>query len=89
MPFKLFKKKEKKATSNATSANKEGEMVYSMTPRHGHAQDVLDENGIRQVAGCLPIDPINKRFLLISSSSNPDTWVIVSCTKQAKKKQKN
>jgi hypothetical protein len=49
-----------------------------MEPRHGHGQDVTDENGIRQVAGCLPIDPINKRYLLVSSSSNPGSWVIVS-----------
>ncbi|KAG1179911.1 hypothetical protein G6F70_000922 [Rhizopus microsporus] len=47
-----------------------------MTPRHGHGQDVVDENGIRQVAGCLPIDPINKRFLLVTSASNPGSWVI-------------
>ncbi|KAI7891706.1 NUDIX hydrolase domain-like protein [Mucor mucedo] len=51
-------------------------MVYSLTPRHGHAQDVFDENNVRQVAGCLPIDPIHKRFLLVSSSSNPGSWVI-------------
>ncbi|KAI8977242.1 NUDIX hydrolase domain-like protein [Mycotypha africana] len=55
---------------------KKDEVIYSMTPRHGHAQDVFDENGIRQVAGCLPIDPINKRFLLVSSSSDPTVWVI-------------
>lgn len=72
--FKLFKKKSK--TPSDTS--KEPEMVYSMTPRHGHAQDVFDENNVRQVAGCLPIDPIHKRFLLVTSSSNPGVWVIVS-----------
>ncbi|OAC98860.1 hypothetical protein MUCCIDRAFT_174549, partial [Mucor lusitanicus CBS 277.49] len=70
--MKLFKKKSK----TPPGAPKEPEMVYSMTPRHGHAQDVFDENGVRQVAGCLPIDPIHKRFLLVSSSSNPGAWVI-------------
>jgi hypothetical protein len=68
----LFKKSSKKPL------NGEG-IQYSMTPRHGHNQDVFDKDGVRQVAGCLPIDPINKRFLLVTSSSNPDTWVIVSC----------
>lgn len=72
--MKLFKKKSK----TPPGTPKEPEMVYSMTPRHGHAQDVFDENGVRQVAGCLPIDPIHKRFLLVSSSSNPGAWVIVS-----------
>jgi hypothetical protein len=77
---KIFKKKDKKSLSASSSSAtlKEPEMVYSMEPRHGHSQDVLDENGIRQVAGCLPIDPINKRYLLISSSSNQGAWVIVS-----------
>ncbi|KAL7312463.1 hypothetical protein PS15m_008220 [Mucor circinelloides] len=70
--MKLFKKKSK----TPPGTPKEPEMVYSMTPRHGHAQDVFDENGVRQVAGCLPIDPIHKRFLLVSSSSNPGAWVI-------------
>lgn len=70
MPF--FRKKKSKEGLNEDS------IVYSMTPRHGHGQDVVDENGIRQVAGCLPIDPINKRFLLVTSASNPGSWVIVS-----------
>ncbi|KAL4211592.1 hypothetical protein CU097_003609 [Rhizopus azygosporus] len=68
MPF--FRKKKSKEGLNEDS------IVYSMTPRHGHGQDVVDENGIRQVAGCLPIDPINKRFLLVTSASNPGSWVI-------------
>jgi hypothetical protein len=70
----FFKKKKKDDKVSGLPPD----MVYSMEPRHGHAQDVVDENGIRQVAGCLPIDPINKRFLLVTSSSNPGTWVIVS-----------
>ncbi|KAL9560530.1 hypothetical protein PS6_000132 [Mucor atramentarius] len=40
---------------------------YTKRARHGHGQDV---------AGCLPIDPTSKRFLLISSSKNPEAWVI-------------
>ncbi|KAI8082546.1 NUDIX hydrolase domain-like protein [Gilbertella persicaria] len=67
----LFKKNKKKIPE----AGEPG-MVYSMTPRHGHSHDVYDENNIRQVAGCLPIDPINKRFLLVTTSSNPNVWVI-------------
>ncbi|RCH77649.1 hypothetical protein CU098_005910, partial [Rhizopus stolonifer] len=47
------------------------------SPRHGHGQDVVDDNGIRQVAGCLPIDPVSKRFLLVTSSSHQDVWVII------------
>ncbi|KAI8091523.1 NUDIX hydrolase domain-like protein [Thamnidium elegans] len=75
MPF--FKKKKKEKTP-ATDLSKRlpPDMVYSMTPRQGHAQDVVDENNVRQVAGCLPIDPLNKRFLLVTSSSNPGNWVI-------------
>ncbi|CAO3676555.1 unnamed protein product [Rhizopus microsporus] len=68
MPF--FRKKKSKEGLNEDS------IVYSMTPRHGHGQDVVNENGIRQVAGCLPIDPINKQFLLVTSASNPGSWVI-------------
>jgi hypothetical protein len=80
---KLFRKKKKTPITN-TDINGTGnkqlptDMVYSMEPRHGHGQDIYDENNIRQVAGCLPIDPVNKRFLLVTSSSNPGTWVIVS-----------
>jgi diphosphoinositol-polyphosphate diphosphatase len=51
---------------------------YTKKARHGHGQDMTDAYNIRQVAGCLPIDPITKRFLLISSSKNPEFWVIVS-----------
>ncbi len=51
---------------------------YTKKARHGHGKDVTDVHNIRQVAGCLPIDPVSKRFLLISSSKNPSAWVIVS-----------
>ncbi|KAG1141359.1 hypothetical protein G6F37_010277 [Rhizopus arrhizus] len=66
----LFKKESSKEEENEETIN------YSMAPRHGHGQDVVDENGIRQVAGCLPIDVVSKRFLLVTSSSHPDVWVI-------------
>lgn len=49
---------------------------YKKKARHGHGQDMTDIHNIRQVAGCLPIDPVSRRFLLISSSKNPDAWVI-------------
>lgn len=48
--------------------------------RHGHDKDVVDSNNVRQVAGCLPIDPVNRRILLISSRKNENAWVIVSLT---------
>jgi hypothetical protein len=51
---------------------------YTKKARHGHGKDVMDIHNIRQVAGCLPIDPISKRCLLISSSKNPNVWVIVN-----------
>ncbi|KAI8393634.1 NUDIX hydrolase domain-like protein, partial [Radiomyces spectabilis] len=49
---------------------------YGLTAREGRANNTVDENGIRQVAGCLPIDPINHRFLLITSTSDKNVWVI-------------
>ncbi|CAO3645100.1 unnamed protein product [Mucor fragilis] len=49
---------------------------YTKKARHGHGQDVTDAHNIRQVAGCLPIDPTSKRLILISSSKNPEAWVI-------------
>lgn len=64
---------------------KSPKIKYTKKARHGHNNDVTDEFNIRQVAGCLPIDPYSKRFLLISSSKNPEQWVIVS--KQKKKKE--
>ncbi|KAG0170179.1 hypothetical protein DFQ28_002244 [Apophysomyces sp. BC1034] len=52
------------------------QIEYTKKARHGHGQDMVDDNNIRQVAGCLPIDPVNKRFLLISSRKNVNTWVL-------------
>lgn len=56
----------------------ETKVKYTKKARHGHGKDVIDSHNIRQVAGCLPIDPAGKRILLISSSKNPEHWVIVS-----------
>lgn len=53
------------------------DIQYTKKARHGHGKDVVDEHNIRQVAGCLPIDPLNQRFLLVSSRKNPGAWVIV------------
>ncbi|KAI8369428.1 NUDIX hydrolase domain-like protein [Radiomyces spectabilis] len=52
------------------------EIEYTKKARHGHGQDVLDENNVRQVAGCLPIDTVNRRFMLISSSKVKGKWVL-------------
>ncbi|KAI8148362.1 NUDIX hydrolase domain-like protein [Fennellomyces sp. T-0311] len=52
------------------------EIEYTKKARHGHGQDMVDENNVRQVAGCLPIDPVNRRFLLVSSRKRPGAWVI-------------
>lgn len=49
--------------------------------RHGHGQDVKDIYNIRQVAGCLPVDPIEQKILLISSRKKLGSWVIVSMVK--------
>ncbi|KAG2201649.1 hypothetical protein INT47_003875 [Mucor saturninus] len=54
----------------------ETKVKYTKKARHGHGKDVIDSHNIRQVAGCLPIDPAGKRILLISSSKNPEHWVI-------------
>jgi hypothetical protein len=48
---------------------------YSMKSRHSLVKDIMDENGIRQVVGCLPIDPVNKRYLFINID---ESWSIVS-----------
>ncbi|SAM00223.1 hypothetical protein [Absidia glauca] len=53
------------------------QIEYTKKARHGNNNDMVDENNIRQVAGCLPIDLANQRILLISSSNkNKDHWVI-------------
>ncbi|KAG0746913.1 hypothetical protein G6F57_007261 [Rhizopus arrhizus] len=49
---------------------------YTKKSRHGHGKDVVDENDVRQVAGCVPIDVQNQRVLLISSRKNKDAWVL-------------
>ncbi|KAI9481457.1 MAG: NUDIX hydrolase domain-like protein [Benjaminiella poitrasii] len=50
--------------------------TFSKKSRHGHGQDVVDANNIRQVAGCLPLDLNNRRVLLISSRKNINAWVL-------------
>ncbi|KAI8060332.1 NUDIX hydrolase domain-like protein [Gongronella butleri] len=50
------------------------DIEYTKKARHG-GTDVVNEENVRQVAGCLPIDVANKRFLLISSSKHPDRFV--------------
>ncbi|KAI8988741.1 NUDIX hydrolase domain-like protein [Pilobolus umbonatus] len=50
--------------------------AYSKKSRHGHGKDVVDDNNIRQVAGCIPLDMINKRILLISSRKKKNAWVL-------------
>ncbi|RCH90630.1 hypothetical protein CU098_008001 [Rhizopus stolonifer] len=52
----------------------EDSIKYRMTTKPVKA--VVDEEGILQVAGCLPIDTVNKRFLLVTSATHPDAWVI-------------
>ncbi|CEG68191.1 hypothetical protein RMATCC62417_04502 [Rhizopus microsporus] len=44
--------------------------------RHGHDKDVVDDNDVRQVAGCVPIDMKNRRVLLISSRKKKNAWVL-------------
>lgn len=52
---------------------------YTEKARHGHGNDMVDDNNVRQVAGCLPIDPVKQKVLLISSSNKSnDNWVLVS-----------
>ncbi|KAI7863408.1 NUDIX hydrolase domain-like protein [Spinellus fusiger] len=52
------------------------QIEYTKKARHGHNQDRTDENNVRQVAGCLPIDPKSKRVLLISSRKKANAWVL-------------
>ncbi|KAI7879444.1 hypothetical protein K492DRAFT_217074 [Lichtheimia hyalospora FSU 10163] len=61
---------------NTTPVQSAEDLEYTKKARHGHGKDVVDEHNIRQVAGCLPIDPLNQRFLLVSSRKNPGAWVI-------------
>lgn len=51
---------------------------YTKKKRHGHGNDVVDENDVRQVAGCLPLDVKNHRVLLISSRKKNNAWVLVN-----------
>jgi diphosphoinositol-polyphosphate diphosphatase len=62
---------------NSFSFLKDEYTEYAPKSRHGHGQDVVNENNIRQVAGCIPIDVKNQRILLISSRKHKDAWVVV------------
>ncbi|KAG1495332.1 hypothetical protein G6F46_003503 [Rhizopus delemar] len=60
-----------------TEAISSNEIKYKKNKaRHGHGQDVKDIYNIRQVAGCLAVDPTENKILLISSRKNPGSWVI-------------
>ncbi|ORY97183.1 NUDIX hydrolase domain-like protein [Syncephalastrum racemosum] len=50
-------------------------MNYPAEARTGREKQRYDEDDVRQVAGCLPIDPLTRRVMLISSSKHPNTWV--------------
>lgn len=52
--------------------------------RHGHDNDMLDENQVRQVAGCIALDVMHRRVLLISSRKKKNTWVLVKKKKKPK-----
>lgn len=74
----LFLQKMAQTAERATTPPPETQIEYTKKARHGHGQDVVNEDNIRQVAGCLPIDPVNKRFLLVSSRKKEGAWVMVS-----------
>ncbi|KAI7861533.1 NUDIX hydrolase domain-like protein [Spinellus fusiger] len=44
--------------------------------RTGRENQLYDENSVRQVAGCVPIDTHTGRVLLIASSKHKGVWVI-------------
>ncbi|SAL95229.1 hypothetical protein [Absidia glauca] len=57
--------------------NQQPTIEYTNKARHGHGNDMVDDNNVRQVAGCLPIDPVKQKVLLITSSNkNNDNWVL-------------
>lgn len=76
LPFKMFPRSISTPSPLPEEKTSATAIKYTKKARHGHGQDVTDAHNIRQVAGCLPIDRASKRFLLISSSKNPETWVI-------------
>ncbi|KAH8556323.1 NUDIX hydrolase domain-like protein [Umbelopsis sp. PMI_123] len=51
-------------------------MQYADKAREGRQNQVYDENNVRQVAGCIPIDPRTNRVLLITSSKHEGVWVL-------------
>ncbi|KAI8878970.1 hypothetical protein K501DRAFT_257622 [Backusella circina FSU 941] len=63
-------------SDNSLELLKDEYKEYAPKSRHGHGQDVTNEDNVRQVAGCIPIDVKNQRILLISSRKNKNTWVV-------------
>ncbi|GAB5591516.1 hypothetical protein Unana1_06416 [Umbelopsis nana] len=51
-------------------------MNYADEAREGRQNQVYDEHNVRQVAGCVPIDPRTNRILLITSSKHEGVWVL-------------
>ncbi|KAI8581987.1 hypothetical protein K450DRAFT_230249 [Umbelopsis ramanniana AG] len=51
-------------------------MQYAEEAREGRQNQVYDEDNVRQVAGCIPIDPRTNRVLLITSSKHEGVWVL-------------
>ncbi|KAI9316019.1 NUDIX hydrolase domain-like protein [Dichotomocladium elegans] len=49
---------------------------FSASARVGREKQNYDENGVRQVAVAIPIDPHTRKVLLITSSKHPDVWVL-------------
>lgn len=51
-------------------------MQYADSAREGRDNQVYDDNDVRQVAGCIPIDTASNRVLLITSSKHEGVWVL-------------
>ncbi|KAG2188865.1 hypothetical protein INT44_004005 [Umbelopsis vinacea] len=51
-------------------------MQYAAEAREGRQNQVYDEDNVRQVAGCIPIDLRTNRVLLITSSKHEGVWVL-------------
>ncbi|KAL1931250.1 hypothetical protein VTP01DRAFT_10387 [Rhizomucor pusillus] len=49
--------------------------IFAAEARTGRDKQLYDENNVRQVAGCIPVDPETNRVLLITSTKHPNAWV--------------
>ncbi|KAI7895183.1 NUDIX hydrolase domain-like protein [Mucor mucedo] len=49
---------------------------YPAEARTGRENQVYDDSNIRQVAGCIAIDPNTNKVLIISSSKRENVWVL-------------